>query len=101
MGSVILNLLKTMNTSTKLIIFCYLIFSPTVFSAALPQFGGLEERTIETLITYLRWLLWVSLLGWQAIYSSAKQQLLLLLRPQHLPQQQQQQQHQERRSFRC
>merc|ERR1711994_17236 len=47
MGSVILNLLKTMNTSTKLIIFCYLIFSPTVFSAALPQFGGLEERTIE------------------------------------------------------
>merc|ERR1711988_1747870 len=47
MGSVILNLLKTMNTSTKLIIFCYLIFSPTVFSAALPQFGGLEEGTIE------------------------------------------------------
>merc|ERR1711878_106756 len=47
MGSVILNLLKTMYTSTKLIIFCYLIFSPTVFSAALPQFGGLEERTIE------------------------------------------------------
>merc|ERR1712156_149389 len=47
MGSVILNLLKTTNTSTKLIIFCYLIFSPTVFSAALPQFGGLEERTIE------------------------------------------------------
>merc|ERR1712073_287869 len=47
MGSVIMGLLKTMNTSTKLIIFCYLIFSPTVFSAALPQFGGLEERTIE------------------------------------------------------
>merc|ERR1711878_110832 len=49
MGSTILDLLKTMNTSTKLIIFTYLIFSPTVLSMALPepQFGGLEERTIE------------------------------------------------------
>merc|ERR1712173_53453 len=49
MGSTILDLLKTMNTSTKLIIFTYLIFSPSVFSKALPepQFGGLQERTIE------------------------------------------------------
>jgi len=38
-----------MNTSAKIIIFCYLIFSPTVFSMALPepQFAGLEERTLE------------------------------------------------------
>merc|ERR1711953_69033 len=54
MGSSSLVLLKTMNTSAKIIIFCYLIFSPTVFSMALPepQFAGLqfdtpEERTLE------------------------------------------------------
>merc|ERR1711992_226041 len=53
MGSSILLLHKTMNTSAKIIIFCYLIFSPTVFSMALPdpqtfgQFDALEERTIE------------------------------------------------------
>merc|ERR1711990_390669 len=53
MGSSILLLHKTMNTSAKIIIFCYLIFSPTVFSMALPdpqtfgQFDGLQERTIE------------------------------------------------------
>merc|ERR1712024_192707 len=49
MGSTILDLLKTMNTSVKLIIFTYLIFSPTVLSKALPepQFGGLEERQLE------------------------------------------------------
>merc|ERR1711953_1534899 len=44
---------KTMNTSAKIIIFCYLIFSPTVLSMALPdpqtfgQLDALEERTIE------------------------------------------------------
>merc|ERR1711997_1093440 len=53
MGSPILLLHKTMNTSAKIIIFCYLIFSPTVFSMALPdpqtfgQLDALEERTIE------------------------------------------------------
>merc|ERR1739848_133589 len=53
MGSSILLLHKTMNTSTKIIIFCYLIFSPTVFSMALPDpqafdpIDGLQERTIE------------------------------------------------------
>merc|ERR1711997_64237 len=53
MGSSILLLHKTMNTSAKIIIFCYLIFSPTVFSMALPDpqtfghFDGLEERTLE------------------------------------------------------
>merc|ERR1712117_168592 len=41
-----------MTTSAKLILFCYLIFTPTIFSKALPEpqfFGseGLEERTIE------------------------------------------------------
>merc|ERR1712088_267478 len=54
MGSSSSVLHKTMNTSAKIIIFCYLIFSPTVFSMALPepQFAGLqfdtpEERTLE------------------------------------------------------
>merc|ERR1711899_195553 len=54
MGSSSSVLHKTMNTSAKIIIFCYLIFSPTVFSMALPepQFAGLQfdtpqERTIE------------------------------------------------------
>merc|ERR1711974_31369 len=54
MGSSILLLHKTMNTSAKIIIFCYLIFSPTVFSMALPepqigfgQIDELNERTLE------------------------------------------------------
>merc|ERR1712088_822482 len=53
MGSSILLLHKTMNTSAKIIIFCYLILSPTVFSMALPEpqaFGhidALNERTLE------------------------------------------------------
>merc|ERR1712020_594570 len=53
MGSSILSLHKTMNTSAKIILFCYLICSPTVFSMALPdpqtfgQFDALEERQLE------------------------------------------------------
>merc|ERR1712020_72877 len=51
MGSTISELLKTMNTSKKLIIFCYLIFTPAVFSKALPEpqnFDNLlQERTID------------------------------------------------------
>merc|ERR1739844_732445 len=54
MGSSILLLRQTMNTSAKIIIFCYLICSPTVFSMALPdpqtfdqQFVPLQERTLE------------------------------------------------------
>merc|ERR1711950_78975 len=54
MGSPSLLLHKTMNTSAKVVIFCYLIFSPTVFSMALPepqthfgQLDALNERTLE------------------------------------------------------
>merc|ERR1712210_262945 len=54
MGSSILLVHKTMNTSAKIILFCYLICSPTVFSMALPdpqtfdqQFVPLQERTLE------------------------------------------------------
>merc|ERR1712060_933525 len=54
MGSPSLLLHKTMNTSAKIVIFCYLIFSPTVFSMALPepqthfgQLDALNERTLE------------------------------------------------------
>merc|ERR1711936_761963 len=51
MGSTISELLKKMNTSKKLIIFCYLIFTPAVFSKALPEpqnFDNLlQERTVD------------------------------------------------------
>merc|ERR1712232_1403814 len=54
MGSPSLLLHKTMNTSAKIVIFCYLIASPTVFSMALPepqthfgQLDALNERTLE------------------------------------------------------
>merc|ERR1712025_381829 len=52
MGSSILLLHKTMNTSAKIIIFCYLIFSPTVFSAALPdlQYFGQNDAPQERIL---------------------------------------------------
>merc|ERR1712223_299847 len=77
MGSTISELLKTMNTSKKLIIFCYLIFTPAVFSKALPEpqnFDNLlQERTIDIPDNVLE----VAAVGFLAGLAG---QLLLLLR---------------------